>query len=244
MQITLNRFRSRIRSESLRVPFPGGPADFQAAAKSLAVLPGWSYTDRDTQDGLEFSPTYPGAYPNATPTPGQPPVKTPTPRPPGIAQVQIPHTVEGRAACTTCHTVGGAGVGAPGGTGMPASHQGRTDAVCTGCHQAAAPAATVTVTLTPTPTPHPSVPPAIYGWVKNAAQEAVSGVSAVIIIRGNEKAYNLVLDAVKVPVTGVIQPGSWQVFGASFGRDYGDLYGGYEVMVQGSSQMPGILEAP
>jgi len=73
---------------------------------------------------------------------------------------------------------------------------------------------------------------------------AVSGVSAVIIIRGNEKAYNLVLDAVKVPVTGVIQPGSWQVFGASFGRDYGDLYGGYEVMVQGSSQMPGILEAP
>jgi hypothetical protein len=37
--------------------------------------------------------------------------------------------------CTTCHAVGGAGVGVPGGTGMPASHQGRTSDLCKGCHQ-------------------------------------------------------------------------------------------------------------
>ena len=49
----------------------------------------------------------------------------------------IPHTLEGRAECTTCHTVGGPGVGATGGTGLPQDHQGRTSATCTSCHKAA-----------------------------------------------------------------------------------------------------------
>ena len=55
-----------------------------------------------------------------------------------LEQPKIPHTLDGRSACTGCHTVGAAGVGAPGGTGLPADHQGRTDAICQGCHQAAA----------------------------------------------------------------------------------------------------------
>lgn len=36
--------------------------------------------------------------------------------------------------CLMCHSVGGAGVGAPGGSGMPSDHQGRTKDVCQGCH--------------------------------------------------------------------------------------------------------------
>lgn len=72
---------------------------------------------------------------------------------PGIvlAQPAIPHTLEGRSACTTCHTVGGAGVGAPGGTGLTPAHQGRTDATCTGCHQAAAAKPAAQATATPAP---------------------------------------------------------------------------------------------
>lgn len=86
-----------------------------------------------------------------------------------LAQPGIPHTLEGRSACTGCHTVGGAGVGAPGGTGLAASHQGRTDTTCTGCHQAAAaaPAAQPTATAAPakpaaqpTPTVAPAAPAA------------------------------------------------------------------------------------
>jgi hypothetical protein len=49
----------------------------------------------------------------------------------------ITHTLEGRAGCTVCHKVGGAGAGAPGGLGMPADHQGRADARCLECHKAA-----------------------------------------------------------------------------------------------------------
>lgn len=73
-----------------------------------------------------------------------------------LAQPRIPHTLEGRSACTSCHTVGGPGVGAAGGTGLPADHQGRTDSACTGCHQAAAaaaPAATPTTAAAPAATP-------------------------------------------------------------------------------------------
>jgi hypothetical protein len=47
----------------------------------------------------------------------------------------IPHPVQGREQCTTCHTVGGPGVGEAGGLGMPADHAGRTDATCLGCHR-------------------------------------------------------------------------------------------------------------
>ncbi|MBI5500965.1 MAG: hypothetical protein HY907_12035 [Deltaproteobacteria bacterium] len=42
----------------------------------------------------------------------------------------IPHTLEGRAACLTCH---GEGKLKP----APADHAGRADATCTGCHHAA-----------------------------------------------------------------------------------------------------------
>lgn len=78
-----------------------------------------------------------------------------------LAQPQIPHTLEGRSACTTCHTVGGTGVGTPGGTGLPTSHQGRTDATCTGCHQAAPVAAQPTATTAPaSPTAVPPTPAA------------------------------------------------------------------------------------
>lgn len=46
----------------------------------------------------------------------------------------ILHTTQGREICTVCHAVGGAGAGAPGGTGLPAGHQGRGDSVCRACH--------------------------------------------------------------------------------------------------------------
>ncbi len=39
------------------------------------------------------------------------------------------------AGCTTCHTVGGAGVGAAGGVGMATSHTGRANDTCKSCHQ-------------------------------------------------------------------------------------------------------------
>lgn len=50
----------------------------------------------------------------------------------------IPHPLDGRDRCTGCHTPGGPGVGAPGGIGTPADHQGRPDSACTGCHKPAA----------------------------------------------------------------------------------------------------------
>ncbi len=49
----------------------------------------------------------------------------------------LPHPVEGREKCTACHAVAAAGVGKPGGVGMPADHQGRGDAACQGCHKPA-----------------------------------------------------------------------------------------------------------
>ena len=84
-----------------------------------------------------------------------------------LAQPRIPADHVGRTTCTACHTVGAAGVGAPGGVGLPADHQGRADATCTGCHQAAAaaPAAQPTPTTAPakpaaTPTVAPAAPAA------------------------------------------------------------------------------------
>ncbi|MCL4459859.1 MAG: cytochrome c3 family protein [Chloroflexi bacterium] len=78
------------------------------------------------------------------------------------AQPKIPHPLEGRSACLACHQSGVAG--AP---KVPADHSGRTDAMCTGCHQtalaapptpfpptatsAALPSPTVATPATPTP---------------------------------------------------------------------------------------------
>lgn len=54
------------------------------------------------------------------------------------AAPQLPHSTAGRTQCTLCHTPGGPGVGGPGGTGLPASHQGRADSTCLSCHGAGA----------------------------------------------------------------------------------------------------------
>lgn len=97
-----------------------------------------------------------------------------------LDQPQIPHPLDGRSACTTCHTVGGAGAGAPGGTGLPTSHQGRTDATCTACHQAgstaapkpAAPAAEPAKPAAPAAAPAPAKPAAEPAPAKPAAPAA------------------------------------------------------------------------
>lgn len=47
----------------------------------------------------------------------------------------IPHTLDGTTDCVMCHKVGGSGVGQIGGTGLPASHEGRTSDTCRSCHQ-------------------------------------------------------------------------------------------------------------
>jgi hypothetical protein len=78
----------------------------------------------------------PGAQPSGQPTvaPVQP---TAAPAQPGGGPAAIPHPVQGREQCSTCHTAGGPGAGSPGGLGMPADHQGRPDASCAGCHRPA-----------------------------------------------------------------------------------------------------------
>jgi cytochrome c5 len=54
---------------------------------------------------------------------------------------RIPHPLEGFAACTECHEEGGAGI-----PQFPPDHQGRTDDVCSACHQ---PATEVSPELSP-----------------------------------------------------------------------------------------------
>lgn len=73
----------------------------------------------------------------AAATPTRAAAVTPSPAAAPSGPPNIPHPTAGREACTGCHTVGGAGAGAPGGTGLPTSHQGRTDATCQGCHKTA-----------------------------------------------------------------------------------------------------------
>ena len=52
---------------------------------------------------------------------------------------KIPHLVQGREECSSCHKVGGPGVRVVGGTGMPSDHAGRENRFCAGCHLPAAP---------------------------------------------------------------------------------------------------------
>lgn len=99
------------------------------------------------------------------------------------AQPKVPHTLEGRSACTTCHQVGGSGVGTSGGTGLPTSHQGRTDATCSACHTAAAAAPAPTATAAPaapkpTASPSPTTPPAS---TQPAASPTPSAASAAAL---------------------------------------------------------------
>lgn len=85
------------------------------------------------------------------------------PSTPQLQLMAVPHPVQGQEQCLTCHNVGGSGVGAPGGTGLPESHQGRSIDTCLSCHQA--PAAQATPAPAPTepaapsaPTPEPASP--------------------------------------------------------------------------------------
>ncbi len=87
-----------------------------------------------------------------TPTPG--PSATPAP---GSRAPAMTHTAQGREACSGCHTVGGPGVGSAGGTGLPPSHQGRTDASCRSCHAGATAGPSPTGTATPASTSAPAV---------------------------------------------------------------------------------------
>ena len=92
----------------------------------------------------------------------------PTSTPPAVAKVPaILHSTQGREACTSCHLVGGSGVGVPAGTGLPASHQGRADATCQSCHTTVQvpPTATPGATATPGPstTPVPTATPGAGG---------------------------------------------------------------------------------
>jgi hypothetical protein len=48
----------------------------------------------------------------------------------------IPHVIEGRENCTSCHTDPGTSPAGEAGA-MPADHAGRTDSTCQGCHSPA-----------------------------------------------------------------------------------------------------------
>jgi mono/diheme cytochrome c family protein len=61
---------------------------------------------------------------------------------PAAEAPQIPHGLEGFSACTSCHAEGGSGI-----PRMPDDHEGRTDDICSACHQPAAEASE----MTPTP---------------------------------------------------------------------------------------------
>lgn len=81
----------------------------------------------------EETPTTPAAP--TTPAPTTPAPTTPAPTTPAPSgPPAITHTLEGRADCLMCHT-GTTGVGAPGGTGIPASHATYKNDSCNGCHK-------------------------------------------------------------------------------------------------------------
>jgi len=58
----------------------------------------------------------------------------------------IPHPLEGRESCLTCHETGAAGA-----TQIPEDHAGRTDVMCQACHQVAPASETLPVVESPTP---------------------------------------------------------------------------------------------
>ncbi len=87
------------------------------------------------------TPSEPAVTEPAQPAaPVTPPVSEPPAAPPAQPTVSsgppsIPHTLEGRDNCLMCHSIGAAGVGEPGGTGLTPAHEGRTIEMCRGCHQ-------------------------------------------------------------------------------------------------------------
>ena len=55
--------------------------------------------------------------------------------PGAVLSPMIPHGAEGMLDCLICHTVGGAGVGESGGTGLSADHKGTPIVSCLECHE-------------------------------------------------------------------------------------------------------------
>jgi hypothetical protein len=71
-----------------------------------------------------------GQAPTPSPTPSPAPELTPAPEPaPTGEPTAIPHTLEGRDDCLMCHTSGAHAI--------PIDHAGRTNDICTVCHQPA-----------------------------------------------------------------------------------------------------------
>jgi hypothetical protein len=77
------------------------------------------------------APTAEPQTPNPVETPGSASPKDDAK--PAEGPTAIPHSIEGREACSTCHTAPGASpVGEAG--ALPADHAGRADSGCQGCH--------------------------------------------------------------------------------------------------------------
>lgn len=80
---------------------------------------------------------------SGSPIPWTEPVKPDNAAPPAV-----PHNLDGRSACLSCH-----GAGMPGIPQAPASHDGRTNELCLACHTGAGKG------QAPTPIPPPATPP-------------------------------------------------------------------------------------
>jgi predicted CXXCH cytochrome family protein len=76
--------------------------------------------------GRVATPTPTATPPRPTPTP---PAPTPTPPPAEtpVGPPLIPHTLEGRESCLSCHQIGG--------VPLPEDHEGRTEDLCLTCHE-------------------------------------------------------------------------------------------------------------
>lgn len=87
------------------------------------------------------------ASPSATPLPRQTAAATPASTTSAIPR--IPHPLQGRDNCLTCHATG-----LGGSPKIPASHTGRTNETCRTCHQQASPGEGQVPVILPTPIPH------------------------------------------------------------------------------------------
>ena len=96
--------------------------DIAAPATQVPAAPGATVIPPTPTPMITLPGTFPGAAPS--PTVAAPAPTTVAPSGPRA----IPHTVEGRADCLLCH---GPGALRP----VPASHTGRTNQTCQGCHQ-------------------------------------------------------------------------------------------------------------
>lgn len=129
---------------------PKYPADHTGRTNEMCVLCHQSSTSAPAA-GATTAPTAgasPAAGATTAPTGGATPAASGTPAaPPAGGPPFIPHPLEGRDQCLTCHQTGVGG--AP---KVPADHAGRTNDTCRNCHQPK-PVAPVIV---PTRVPHPA----------------------------------------------------------------------------------------